>query len=71
MTEYRYEIDIYWSDSDHAYVAEVPELPGCAADGPTYGGALSAAEKAITVWIETAQSLGRAVPNPRQRQVHR
>lgn len=67
MGEYRYEIDIYWSGSDQAYVAEVPELPGCAADGPTYAEALSAAEEAIKVWIETARELGRPVPAPRDR----
>jgi len=69
MSDYRYEINIYWSDSDKAYVAEVPELPGCAADGPTYGEALSAAQEAIGVWIDTARDLGRPVPVPRERLV--
>jgi predicted RNase H-like HicB family nuclease len=71
MNEYRYEIDIYWSDSDRSYVAEVPELPGCAADGPTYGQALAAAEGAITVWIQTARDLGRPIPSPRDRVAQR
>jgi predicted RNase H-like HicB family nuclease len=63
----RYEIIIYWSDEDHAFVAEVPELPGCAADGPTYQAALSAAEVVIGEWIETAHELGRSIPEPRGR----
>ena len=63
----RYEIDIYWSDADKAYIAEVPELPGCAADGSSYAEALAAVEEAIAVWIEAANALGRAIPVPRQR----
>ena len=69
MSEYRYEIDIYWSDADRAYVAEVPDLPGCAADGDTYAHALAAAEEAIAVWIQAARELGRPIPAPRDRQV--
>ena len=65
--DFRYEIDIYWSDSDGAFVAEVPELPGCAADGATYGEALAAAQEAIATWIDTARDLGRAIPAPSQR----
>jgi predicted RNase H-like HicB family nuclease len=61
----RYEIIIYWSKDDQAYVAEVPELPGCAADGATYQEALANAETVIGEWIETARELGRAVPEPR------
>jgi len=64
--EFRYEIDIFWSDSDRAYVAEVPELPGCAADGATYEAAVIAAQDAIRMWIDTARDLGRSVPEPRQ-----
>jgi predicted RNase H-like HicB family nuclease len=67
MSDFRYEIHIYWSESDQAFVAEVPELPGCSADGASYGEALLAAQEAIVVWIETARELGRAVPEPRQR----
>lgn len=63
--DYRYEIIIYWSEPDQAFVAEVPELPGCAADGSTYGSALASAESAIREWIETARSLGREIPAPR------
>jgi predicted RNase H-like HicB family nuclease len=65
--EYRYEIIIYWSDPDQAFVAEVPELPGCMADGPTYRAALEEAEGVIRQWIETAQELGREIPKPRGR----
>jgi predicted RNase H-like HicB family nuclease len=65
--EYRYEIIIYWSEADRAFVAEVPELPGCAADGATYREALAAAEAVIAEWIETARELGREIPKPRGR----
>lgn len=64
---YRYEIIIYWSSEDQAFIAEVPELPGCAADGATYAEALTNAEVIIREWIETAQELGRTVPEPRGR----
>ena len=60
--DYRYEILIYWSDEDQAYIAEVPELPGCAADGPTYKQALANTELVIKEWIDTARELGRPVP---------
>lgn len=65
--EYRYEIILYWSQEDEAYVAEVPELAGCAADGRTYQEALENAEIVIREWIETARELGRQVPEPRGR----
>jgi predicted RNase H-like HicB family nuclease len=65
--EYRYEIIIYWSDPDQAFIAEVPELSGCAADGPTYRAALEAAEVVIREWIGTARELGREIPTPRGR----
>lgn len=63
----RYEIILYWSKSDNAFIAEVPELPGCAADGATYHEALAAAEVVIREWIDTARELGRPVPEPRGR----
>lgn len=63
----RYEVIIYWSKDDGAFVAEVPELPGCAADGRTYREALANAEKVIEEWIETAKELGRPIPEPRGR----
>jgi predicted RNase H-like HicB family nuclease len=58
---------LYWSQADEAYVAEVPELAGCAADGATYQEALAAAEIVIAEWIETARELGRPIPEPRGR----
>ena len=59
------EIIIYWSDEDNAYLAEVPELPGCMADGESYQKALQNAEIIIQEWIETAHELDRPVPEPR------
>ena len=63
----KYEVIIYWSNEDDAFIAEVPELPGCAADGKTYMGALKNVQVIISEWIETAQKLGRAIPEPRGR----
>jgi predicted RNase H-like HicB family nuclease len=65
--ESRYEIIIYWSQDDNAFVAEVPELPGCMADGKTYQEALTNAEQIIREWIETAKDEGRAIPQPKGR----
>lgn len=65
--ENRYEVIIYWSDGDQAFIAEVPELPGCAADGATYAEAISNVEVVVREWIETAQELGRRVPEPKGR----
>ncbi|MBN1875810.1 MAG: type II toxin-antitoxin system HicB family antitoxin [Anaerolineae bacterium] len=66
----RYEMIIYWSDEDAAYIVEVPELPGCMADGATYQEAISNAEIIIEEWIETALELERAIPEPRGRLVY-
>lgn len=63
----RYEMILYWSKDDGAYIAEVPELPGCAADGATYQEAVTNAEVVIRQWIETARELGRPIPEPRGR----
>ncbi len=63
----RYEIVIFWSVEDDAFVAEVPELPGCMADGKTYQEALSNAEKIIREWVDTAKEIGRTIPQPRGR----
>ena len=63
----RYEIIIYWSDEDQAFIAEVPELSGCMADGQTYQQAIANAEVVMQEWIETAIELGRAVPEPKGR----
>lgn len=62
---HKYEIIIYWSKDDEAYIAEVPELSGCAADGNTYQEALSNVEVIIDEWIETAKLKGREIPKPK------
>ena len=69
MPMIRYEVIIYWSDEDKAFIAEVPELPGCAADGKTYREALANVEVVIKEWIETAKELGRPIPQPKGRLV--
>ncbi|GAK61027.1 hypothetical protein U27_00925 [Candidatus Vecturithrix granuli] len=63
----KYEIILYWSDEDEAFIAEVPELPGCMADGETYIEALKHAETILQAWLETAQELGCPIPEPRGR----
>ncbi len=68
--EPRYEMIIYWSDEDDAFVVEVPELPGCAADGRTYAEAVANAETVIGEWIDTARELGRPIPQPKGRLVY-
>jgi predicted RNase H-like HicB family nuclease len=65
--DYRYEIIMYWSEEDQAFIAEVPELLGCAADGTTYQEALANVQVIITEWIETAKELGRPIPKPKGR----
>jgi predicted RNase H-like HicB family nuclease len=65
----KYEVIIYWSESDQAFIAEVPELAGCAADGKTYQEALANVEAVISEWIETAKELGRQIPLPKGRLV--
>ena len=66
---YKYEIIIYWSDDDQAFVAEVPELPGCSAHGDTPDAALSNCGEAIALWIDTAEETGRSVPVPKGRRL--
>ena len=61
------EIILYWSEEDDAYIAEVPELAGCMADGPTAKEALQNVEKIAQEWIETAQELGREIPKAKGR----
>ena len=61
----KYEIIIYWSKEDNSFIAEVPELPGCMADGSTYAKAISNVEVVIKEWIETAKELGRPIPEPK------
>jgi predicted RNase H-like HicB family nuclease len=65
--KWKYEIIIYWSEEDQAYIAEVPELPGCAADGKTDKEALANVEVIIHEWIETANELKRPIPAPKGR----
>jgi predicted RNase H-like HicB family nuclease len=65
----KYEIILYWSADDNAYIAEVPELPGCMADGATYSEALQNAEVIIQEWLMTAKELGRSVPEPKGRRL--
>ena len=61
----RYELIIYWSKDDESFIVEVPELPGCMADGQTYAEAVANAEVVIDEWIETARKLGQPIPEPR------
>ncbi len=65
MPSMKHEIIIYWSQEDATYLAEVPELPGCIADGKTYQRALKAAERIAREWIAVARELGRPIPPPR------
>ena len=66
----RYELIIYWSKDDENFVVEVPELPGCMADGQTYAEAVANAEVIIDEWIEIARKLGRPIPEPRGKLVY-
>lgn len=66
---YRYEMIIYWSAEDQTFIAEVPELPGCVAHGGTPNQALSEAQEAIGLWIETAREFGDPVPEPKGRRL--
>jgi len=66
----KYEIILYWSKEGDAFIAEVPELAGCMADGKTYADALQNAQTIIEEWIETAKSLGRNIPDPKGRLIY-
>jgi predicted RNase H-like HicB family nuclease len=66
----KYEIIIYWSTEDEAFVAEVPELPGCAAHGDSQESALANAKEAVALWIETAREFGDPIPEPKGRRLH-
>jgi len=66
---HRYEIIIYWSSEDNAYVAEVPELPGCTAHGDTYEAALTSIQDAAALWLDSAKELGRPIPEPKGRRL--
>ena len=63
----KYELVIYWSDEDESFVVEVPELPGCMADGETYEQAVANARQIIEQWLDVAQELGKPIPEPRGR----
>lgn len=63
----KYEVAIYWSHEDNAFVAEIPELPGCMADGDSPQAALEAIQIIAKEWIETARELGRPIPEPKGR----
>lgn len=65
----KYEVIIYWSEADKSFIAEVPELPGCAADGATKQAALKNVDVVVKEWIATAKSLGRPIPEPKGRLV--
>jgi len=67
---FKYEIIIYWSEVDNAYIAEVPELPGCSADGKSYQEVLANVELVINEWIETAKEMGRPIPQPKGKLVY-
>lgn len=67
--EHRYEVHIRWSDEDQAFVAVVPDLPGCMADGATYSDAAANIQQVMREWIETAIELGRTLPEPKPRQL--
>jgi predicted RNase H-like HicB family nuclease len=66
---HKYEIIIYWSQDDEAFIAEVPELPGCAAHGDSPDSALANCQEAIELWINTAEEFGRIVPKPKGRRL--
>ena len=66
---HKYEIIIYWSDEDKAFIAEAPELPGCTAHGGSPDSALANCQEAIELWIDTAQEFGRTVPEPKGRRL--
>lgn len=65
----KYEVIIYWSEEDGAFIAETPELPGCAAHGATQAEALSNAQQAMQLWLDTAREMGDPVPEPKGRRL--
>ena len=70
MNKYKYEVIIFWSDADQAFIAEVPELAGCMADGASYEEAIDNVKIIIDEWIETAKELNRAIPEPRGKLIY-
>ena len=67
---YKYERIIYWSEDDNAFLVEVPELPGCMADGETVGNAIANAEVVIREWLEVAKERGQEIPEPKGKLVY-
>jgi predicted RNase H-like HicB family nuclease len=65
----KYEVIIFWSEEDEAFVAEVPQLPGCAAHGPSQEAALASAQEAIRLWVDTAKEFGDPIPEPKGRRL--
>ena len=65
MNNYKYEIQLYWNETDTTFIAEAPELAGCKSDGKTYAEALANIQIIIEEWIETAQMIGRVIPKPK------
>lgn len=66
---HRYEVVIFWSDADAAFIAEVPELPGCMAHGDSPAAALASCQEAIDLWLDTARGMGRSIPEPKGRRL--
>ena len=66
---HKYSVNIYWSDEDQVFIAEVPDLPGCLTHGDTHASALASANDAIDLWIETAKEFGESIPLPKRRSV--
>jgi len=66
----KYELIVYWSEDDDAYIVDVPELPGCMADGKTYNEAIQNALIVIEEWMETAKELRRSIPMPKGRLIY-
>ncbi|HWM94669.1 MAG TPA: type II toxin-antitoxin system HicB family antitoxin [Thermoanaerobaculia bacterium] len=66
---YKYEVIIYWSEEDRVFVAEVPELPGCAAHGDSPDSALANSQDAVELWLDTAREFGRSIPEPKGRRL--
>lgn len=65
----KYEVIIFWSDEDQAFVADVPELPGCMAHGPTHAAALRSVKQAVKLWMKTAREFGDPIPAPKGRRL--
>ena len=69
MSTYKYELIVYWSADDAAFVVDVPELPGCMAHGATPGEAVEQAQEAIALWLDIAREDGRPIPQPKGRRL--